>query len=224
MEKTLLLVDDDVVFLRLLKRAMAERGFQVREAASIAEGLAAIEEEPPHYAVFDLRLPDGNGLSLVSKLAEVNPKAHAIILTGYGTIPSAVAAAKRGAVDYIAKPVDADEVAAALQATAQKAGPLPRSIMGPDEARVQHILELFEKNDRNVSRTAEQLEMHRRTLQRILRRAGIEPLETPAGDEPNAFGRARRLFRVWGHVFPNSRGRNDGGDPHGPGTPKTSGA
>lgn len=202
MTKKLMIVDDDVVFVGLMARAMEARDYEVQTATSVTDALATLDEFEPTHAIVDLRLPDGNGLAVIERLAEHDTRAHAVVLTGYGNIPTAVSAAKLGAVDYLAKPVDADEVDAALQSTSRARGPVPQSIIPPDEARVQHILELFEKNDRNVSRTAHQLEMHRRTLQRILRRAGIEPLDTPTNDQPNAFARSRRLFDLWSRVIP----------------------
>ena len=173
--RTLLLVDDDEALLVRLALAMETRGYMVSAARSLAEACAIIDRVSPDYAVIDLRLGDGNGLDVIAHLRAVHPSAHAIVLTGYGNIPTAVTAIKLGAVDYLTKPVDADEVDAALQATATTKSPVPDRILPPDDAQLQHILSFLEANDGQLSPTARQLGMHRRTLQRILRRNGIPP-------------------------------------------------
>jgi two-component system response regulator RegA len=132
-ENTLLIVDDDRPFLARLARAMETRGFEVEAAASVEEGLASLRRRPPAFAVVDMRLEDGNGIDVIAALKGVRPEARAVVLTGYGNIATAVTAVKLGAVDYLAKPADADDV-----------------------------------YNRNVSETARRLNMHRRTLQRIL--------------------------------------------------------
>src|SRR5580698_1352672 len=115
-ERSLLIVEDDKSFLQRLARAMEGRGFVVSTAESVAEGLLLVEKAPPAFAVVDMRLGDGNGLDVISAMKKRRPEARAIILTGYGNIATAVNAVKLGAVDYLAKPVDADDVAAALLA------------------------------------------------------------------------------------------------------------
>ena len=165
---TLLLVDDDQPWLNRLARAMESRGFEVHCAASVAEGIALGCKVRPGFAVVDMRLDDGNGLDVVEKLQADNPDARIIMLTGYGNIATAVEAVKRGAVDYLAKPADANEVFAALMAeTGNRAAP-PENPMSADRVRWEHIQRVFELCDRNVSETARRLNMHRRTLQRIL--------------------------------------------------------
>jgi two-component system response regulator RegA len=167
-DRSLLIVDDDKPFCDRLARALASRGFAPRTANSVAEGAAALEEAPPAYAVFDLKLGDGSGLDLMRALKSKRPEARAIILTGYGAIATAVTAVKLGAFDYLAKPVNADEVVAALST---ENGERPESVehpMSADRARWEHIQRVYESCDRNVSETARQLSMHRRTLQRIL--------------------------------------------------------
>jgi two-component system response regulator RegA len=167
-DKTLLIVDDDKPFCDRLARALAARGFLPRTANSIAEGAACLTEGAPAFAVFDLKLGDGSGLDLMRALKEKRPEARAIILTGYGAIATAVTAVKLGAYDYLAKPVNADEVAAALSGE-DEARPDPDDHpMSADRARWEHIQRVYETCDRNVSETARQLSMHRRTLQRIL--------------------------------------------------------
>ncbi len=167
-DKTLLIVDDDRPFLSRLSRAMEMRGFIVTCAQSVAEGLAAIAKEAPAFAVIDMRLADGNGLDVISELKAKRPDARAIILTGYGNIVTAVTAVKLGAFDYIAKPADADEIYSALMATRHDKAELPENPMSADRVRWEHIQRIYELCGRNVSETARRLNMHRRTLQRIL--------------------------------------------------------
>jgi two-component system response regulator RegA len=167
-EKTLLIVDDDKPFQTRLSRAMEQRGFLVRTADSVADGLAAILHSPPAYAVIDLRLQDGSGLDVISQLKERRPDARGVILTGYGNIATAVTAVKLGAFDYLAKPADADEIYNALVALRHDKAELPENPMSADRVRWEHIQRIYELCGRNVSETARRLNMHRRTLQRIL--------------------------------------------------------
>lgn len=167
-DQSLLIVDDDKPFLTRLARAMGGRGFQVETAESVAEGLQAIATSPPAYAVIDMRLEDGNGLDVISELKAKRPDARAIILTGYGNIVTAVTAVKLGAFDYLAKPADADEIYSALMATRHDKAELPENPMSADRVRWEHIQRIYELCSRNVSETARRLNMHRRTLQRIL--------------------------------------------------------
>ena len=167
-DPSLLLVDDDEPFLRRLARAMEKRGFSVEMAGSIAAGKAIATVRPPQYAVVDLRLEDGNGLEVVEVIRSKRPESRIIILTGYGAITTAVAAVKIGAVDYLAKPADANDVTAALLAQDDVKPPAPQNPMSADRVRWEHIQRVYELCDRNVSETARRLNMHRRTLQRIL--------------------------------------------------------
>jgi two-component system response regulator RegA len=167
-DKTLLIVDDDKAFCLRLARAMETRGFVVASASSVAEGLAAIAATPPAFAVIDMRLADGNGLDVISDLKARRADARAIILTGYGNIVTAVTAVKLGAFDYLAKPADADEIYNALMATQHDKAALPENPMSADRVRWEHIQRIYELCGRNVSETARRLNMHRRTLQRIL--------------------------------------------------------
>jgi len=167
-DRTLLLVDDDKVFLTRLERAMVKRGFDVRIADTVADGLEAVKAAPPAFAVVDLRLEDGNGLQVLEILHEKRPDARAVVLTGYGNIATAVTAVKLGAVDYLAKPADADDVINALLATGEHHPEPPENPMSADRVRWEHIQRVYELCDRNVSETARRLNMHRRTLQRIL--------------------------------------------------------
>jgi two-component system response regulator RegA len=167
-ERTLLIVEDDKSFLQRLARAMEGRGFVVTTAESVADGLLQVEKAAPAFAVVDMRLGDGNGLDVISAMKRRRPEARAIILTGYGNIATAVNAVKLGAVDYLAKPVDADDVVAALLAFDNKKIEPPENPMSADRVRWEHIQRIYELCGRNVSETARRLNMHRRTLQRIL--------------------------------------------------------
>ncbi len=167
-EKSLLIVDDDRAFLTRLGRAFEIRGFEVRIAASVAEGLEMIRDKAPAFAVVDMRLEDGNGLTVLEELSKAKPDARAIVLTGYGNIATAVTAVKLGAIDYLSKPADADDIYAALVAGPETKAMPPENPMSADRVRWEHIQRVYEICDRNVSETARRLNMHRRTLQRIL--------------------------------------------------------
>jgi two-component system response regulator RegA len=167
-EKSLLIVDDDKAFLQRLARAMELRGFEVETASTVAEGRARVDARSPAFAVVDMRLADGNGLDVVEHLREKRPEARIVVLTGYGNIATAVSAVKLGATDYLSKPADADEVMRALlRSTDERAEP-PENPMSADRVRWEHIQRVYELCERNVSETARRLNMHRRTLQRIL--------------------------------------------------------
>lgn len=172
-DKAMVIVEDDGALRERLAKAMQKRGFEVRTAISVSEGLSAIEQDVPGFAIVDLRLLDGSGLDVVRSLEEHDPDARAIILTGYGDIPTAVAAARIGAVDYIAKPATADEIVDVLLAKKDQKTPAPLNPIPPEEARIEHIEHVFHEAGENVSQAARLLNMHRRTLQRILRRNGV---------------------------------------------------
>jgi len=167
-DRSLLIVEDDKSFLQRLARAMEGRGFTVSTAETVADGLTRLETSSPAFAVVDMRLEDGNGLDVISALKRRRPDARAIILTGYGNIATAVNAVKLGAVDYLSKPVDADDVVAALLAIDGRKAEPPENPMSADRVRWEHIQRIYELCGRNVSETARRLNMHRRTLQRIL--------------------------------------------------------
>jgi two-component system, response regulator RegA len=167
-DRSLIIVDDDRAFAQRLVRAMELRGFEVRGGHSVAEGIELIRARAPAFAVVDMRLEDGNGLDVIAELARARPDSRAIVLTGYGNIATAVTAVKLGAVDYLAKPADADDVTDALLAPANDKAPPPENPMSADRVRWEHIQRVYELCNRNVSETARRLNMHRRTLQRIL--------------------------------------------------------
>jgi len=167
-DRSLLVVDDDKPFLQRLSRALEQRGFTVRTADSVAQGVAEIGTQAPAFAVVDMRLGDGNGLDVIEALQRARPDARVVVLTGYGNIATAVTAVKLGAIDYLAKPADADEVIAALMRLPGDRAEPPANPMSADRVRWEHIQRVYELCERNVSETARRLSMHRRTLQRIL--------------------------------------------------------
>tara|TARA_B100000700_G_C14780575_1_gene731131 strand:+ start:149 stop:724 length:576 start_codon:yes stop_codon:yes gene_type:complete len=167
-DKSLLIVDDDDPLRNRLSRAMEKKGFTVQEAKTVQNALNMVKKSPPHFALVDLRLEDGNGLEVVKELSKVKKDSRIVMLTGYGNLPTAVAAVKAGAIDYIAKPVDADDVEAALLARPESKAKPPENPMSADRVKWEHIHRVFELCNRNVSETARRLKMHRRTLQRIL--------------------------------------------------------
>ena len=166
-DKTLLVLDDDAPLRTRLGRALESRGFEPTLVASVAEALIAVRGSAPAFAVVDMRLEDGNGLGVVEAIHAVRPDARVVMLTGYGNIASAVAAVKAGAVDYLPKPADADDVVRALLARDDAPAP-PENPMSADRVRWEHIQRVYELCGHNVSETARRLNMHRRTLQRIL--------------------------------------------------------
>ena len=167
-DKSLLIVDDDNPFRERLSRAMEKKGFVVTQAESVKKGIDSLKVKKPAFAVVDLRLNDGNGLEVVKEIQNLDTKSRIIMLTGYGNIPTAVAAIKHGAIDYLAKPADADDVEKALLADPQAKASPPENPMTADRVKWEHIHRVFELCNRNVSETARKLKMHRRTLQRIL--------------------------------------------------------
>jgi two-component system response regulator RegA len=167
-ERTLLIVEDDRPFRERLARAMEARGFTVSISETVAEGIARARETPPAYAVVDLKLEDGNGLDVVENLHQVRPDARVVVLTGFGNIATAVAAVKYGAIDYLSKPADADDILDALMAAPGSKPKPPENPMSADRVRWEHIQRVYELCGHNVSETARRLNMHRRTLQRIL--------------------------------------------------------
>ncbi|HEV7254996.1 MAG TPA: ActR/PrrA/RegA family redox response regulator transcription factor [Mesorhizobium sp.] len=167
-DASLLIVDDDKPFLQRLARAMESRGFSVDTAESVEEAVAKARARAPAYAVVDMRLSDGNGLDVVAAIRDQRPDARTVILTGYGNIATAVTAVKLGAVDYLSKPADADDIFSALTRTGETPAAPPENPMSADRVRWEHIQRVYEMCERNVSETARRLNMHRRTLQRIL--------------------------------------------------------
>ena len=167
-DRSLLVMDDDAPLRTRLGRALESRGFEVTLVGSVSEAIDAVKSAPPAFAVLDMRLDDGNGLKVVEALHERRPDAKAVMLTGYGNIATAVAAVKAGAIDYLSKPADADDVVKALLAHPDDQPAPPENPMSADRVRWEHIQRVYELCGHNVSETARRLNMHRRTLQRIL--------------------------------------------------------
>ena len=167
-DRSCLVMDDDGPFVQRMARALAQRGFVVSAVSSVSEGKDIARLNPPAFAVLDLRLEDGSGLDVVEVLQKHRPDARAVILTGYGAIAAAVAAVKAGAVDYLSKPADVDDIIRALTASPDEKPAPPENPMSADRVRWEHIQRVYELCNHNVSETARRLNMHRRTLQRIL--------------------------------------------------------
>lgn len=169
-DNTLLLVDDDEPLLRRAAKAMEARGFCVSTADSCASALAMITSRPPLFCVVDLRLGDGSGLDVLTALKTRRKDARCIVLSGYADIATAVSAAKLGAHDYLTKPADADEMTASLRAPPGSLPPPPDNPMLPAEKEWSHIRAVLDASGKNISLAARRLQMHRRSLQRIVRR------------------------------------------------------
>ena len=167
-DKSLLILDDDDPLRGRLSRAMEKKGFLVKDAKTVTEALQIVKNSTPAFALIDLRLEDGNGLDVVKELSKIKKDCRIVMLTGYGNLPTAVAAVKAGAIDYMAKPVDADDVEASLLSSPESKARPPENPMSADRVKWEHIHRVFELCNRNVSETARRLKMHRRTLQRIL--------------------------------------------------------
>ena len=167
-DKTLLILDDDAPLRTRLRRAMENRGFAVMDAGTVSEGIDLVRKAAPAYAILDMKLDDGTGLNLVPELRKKRADCRIIMLTGFGNIATAVAAVKAGALDYLPKPADPDQITAALLQTGGDLPPPPQDPMSADRVRWEHIQRVYEQCGRNVSETARRLRMHRRTLQRIL--------------------------------------------------------
>ena len=167
---TLLLVDDDDAFRRVLARALDRRGYAVSVAATVAAAIVKAQAQSPEYAVVDLKMPGQSGLVLIEKLMELDPNTRIVMLTGYASIATAIEAIKLGAIHYLAKPCDADEIVAALNKSGggDSAIPVTGSPLSIDRLEWEHIQRVLVEHQGNVSATARALKMHRRTLQRKL--------------------------------------------------------
>ena len=168
MNKSLLVVDDDLPFRERLSRSMEKKGFEVDSADSFASAVEIIEKQNYDYAIVDMRLTDDSGLELIKKMQIKSPGTKSLLLTGYGNIATAVAAIKSGAIDYLPKPAEVDQIYDALTNSKEVLPPPPENPMTADRIRWEHIQRVFVQCNRNVSETARRLRMHRRTLQRIL--------------------------------------------------------
>jgi two-component system response regulator RegA len=166
---SLLLVDDDLIFCDVMRRALSRRGFRVTLAHGVNEALAYARAESPEYAVIDLKMPGDSGLHLITGLRSLSDGVRIVVLTGYASVATAVEAIKLGAIHYLAKPVDADEVVAAFgRAVGDASTPVPSRPLSVDRLEWEHIQRVLAENGGSVSATARTLGMHRRTLQRKL--------------------------------------------------------
>jgi two-component system response regulator RegA len=165
---SLLLVDEDRAFTQRLGRAMESRGFVVRIADTVSQATSALMEQAPDFVVVDIRLADGSGLDVIARLKALRPDARGIVVTGHGSIATAVAAVKLGAHDFLAKPADVASIEASLRSDTTTLPPPSATPMSAERVRWEHIQRVYEQCGRNVSETARRLSMHRRTLQRIL--------------------------------------------------------
>mgnify|MGYP006244777991 FL=1 len=168
MNKKLLIIDDDLPFRERLSRSMEKKGFIVESAANFKDSINKVEQNKFDYAVVDMRLEDGSGLELIKEIKKISPDTQSLLLTGYGNIATAVAAIKSGAIDYLPKPAEIDQIYDALTNSKELLPPPPENPMSADRIRWEHIQRVFIQCNRNVSETARRLRMHRRTLQRIL--------------------------------------------------------
>jgi two-component system response regulator RegA len=166
--RTLVIVDNDRLAVSRLLRGLEPRGFDIEVLESVGEAIALVNRNAPDCIIVESRLPDGNGLDVVAALKRIRPEGRAVVLTGYGNIATAVAAIKRGAADYLPKPADIEDVFAVLTGEERVQVSVPENPMSADRVRWEHIQRIFELCERNVSETARRLNMHRRTLQRIL--------------------------------------------------------
>lgn len=168
-QPSLLLADDDTTFCEVMGRALRRRGFEVSLAHDAENALRLAETEPPEYALVDLKMPGESGLTLVRRLHALEPATRIVVLTGYASISTAVEAIKLGAIHYLAKPVDADDVVAAFhRAEGDDSISVAANPLSVDRLEWEHIQRVLAEHDGNVSATARALNMHRRTLQRKL--------------------------------------------------------
>ncbi len=163
-----LVVDDDAALRRNLARVLEREGFAVTTAASLNEAFRVAADNPPDCAVLDLNLEDGYGLQLLESLRDIRPGCRIVVLTGYDSIASSIVALKAGVAHYLAKPVPPETVVAALKGELEETATVAEQPMSADRVRWEYIQRIFEQCNRNVSETARRLNMHRRTLQRIL--------------------------------------------------------
>jgi len=168
MNKELIIIDDDLPFRNRLSRSMEKKGLKVETFGDVKKSKERIKEKLFDYAIVDMRLKNGSGLELINLIKKINPKTKSLLLTGYGNIATAVAAIKSGAVDYITKPAEIDQIYESLISSKDFFPPPPLNPMTADRVKWEHIQRVFVQCERNVSETARRLRMHRRTLQRIL--------------------------------------------------------
>jgi two-component system response regulator RegA len=167
--RSLLLVDDDPVFCDVLRRALERRGLDVRVANDVPQAEAAAKSRPPRYVVLDLRMPGPSGLTLIDRLQQIRKDVRIVVLTGYASVATAVEAIKLGAVHYLTKPADADQILEALHRDEGDAeAAVSEQPLSVSRLQWEHIQKVLVECEGNVSETARRLGMHRRTLQRKL--------------------------------------------------------
>ncbi|HTQ99231.1 MAG TPA: response regulator [Candidatus Acidoferrum sp.] len=177
-DTTLLVLDDDAVFVEVLTRALQRRGYRALGATDSAAAIAQARATPPQYAIVDLKIAQENGLDCIGPLLAVNPAMHILMLTGYASVATAVTAIKAGAFDYACKPLDADEILAKLGLGSEQSS-VPAAVETPSTLSVkrlawEHIQRMLQEHDGNISATARALGMHRRTLQRMLQKRPVK--------------------------------------------------
>lgn len=192
----LLIVDSDPVVLRTTGRAMERRGFAPVLVASLGAAREVLPASSPRFAIIEQRVSDGSGLDLIADVKRARSGARVVVLTSFGSVEHAVAAARLGADDYLMKPIDANSIAAALRDGGVRLED-SRSFPHPGQQELNYLLTVYEQHNRNMSESARAIGMHRRTLQRILRRHGIAPGNTQALPAPGHVARLRRLYRLW---------------------------
>jgi len=165
---SLIIIDDDTPFRERLSRSMEKKGFEVESYGKAKEAKIRLIDKEFDYAIVDMRLEDGSGLEIIKSIKSSSPNTKSLLLTGYGNIATAVAAIKSGAIDYLPKPAEVEQIYDALTSSKETLPPPPENPMTADRVRWEHIQRVFIQCNRNVSETARRLRMHRRTLQRIL--------------------------------------------------------
>ncbi len=165
---SLIIIDDDTPFRERLSRSMEKKGFKVESYGKAKEAKIRLIDKEFDYAIVDMRLEDGSGLEIIKSIKSSCPNTRSLLLTGYGNIATAVAAIKSGAIDYLPKPAEVEQIYDALTSSKETLPPPPENPMTADRVRWEHIQRVFIQCNRNVSETARRLRMHRRTLQRIL--------------------------------------------------------
>ncbi|MEA2710169.1 MAG: two-component system, response regulator RegA [Phycisphaerales bacterium] len=174
---TILVVDDDATFRTRLVRALSSRGYETFEAGDVDAGIARARQLKPARAIVDLRMPGKSGLDLISALMEIDDDIQILVLTGYGSIATAVEAVRRGAIDYLSKPVDTEQILAVFDRESATSVAMEVTEAKPSLARVEweHIQRVLSDCGGNISEAARQLGIHRRSLQRKLSK--LPPLE-----------------------------------------------
>jgi two-component system response regulator RegA len=173
---TLLVVDDDLAFCRIVKRAMETQGFAVRVAHDVEHAIWMAEDDPPEFALVDLKMPGASGLMLVQRLKQLDSETCIVMLTGYASIATAIEAIKLGATHYLAKPARTEEILAAFKRAEPRPDvPISEDRMRIDQLEWEHIQKVLMEHQGNISATAKALNMHRRTLQRKLSKRPLKP-------------------------------------------------